>query len=89
MLVFGHLGDGNLHCNVLVPKNVRDTEFVMQQPAITCVVHDSVHRFGVSISAEHGLGIIKRYKKDTKIRLQSAIKRALVSPYIMTPGKLV
>ena len=60
MVTFGHLGDGNLHYNVSSPENVQDEEFIKQQGAVNRVVHDSVHRFGGSISAEHGLGALKR-----------------------------
>jgi FAD/FMN-containing dehydrogenase len=94
MVTFGHLGDGNLHYNVSAPEGVLDEEFIKQQEAINHVVHDSVHRFGGSISAEHGLGMLKRdeirrYKSDTELQLMSVIKNALDPSNIFNPGKVI
>src|SRR3569832_925282 len=94
MVTFGHLGDGNLHYNVSSPENVQDEEFIKQQGAVNRVVHDSVHRFGGSISAEHGLGALKRdeirlYKSDVELRLMQSIKQALDPQNLMNPGKVL
>jgi D-lactate dehydrogenase (cytochrome) len=94
MVTFGHLGDGNLHYNVSAPEGVVDEEFIKQQDAINHMVHDSVHQFGGSISAEHGLGMLKRdeirrYKSDTELRLMSMIKKALDPDNILNPGKIL
>ncbi|WP_394779326.1 FAD-binding oxidoreductase [Undibacterium sp.] len=94
MVTFGHLGDGNLHYNVSPPVNMPDTEFIQQQDAVNLVVHDSVHRFGGSISAEHGLGALKRqeilrYKSSLEITLMRSIKAALDPQQLMNPGKLI
>jgi D-lactate dehydrogenase (cytochrome) len=94
MVTFGHLGDGNLHYNVSPPENVPDSEFIARQEAINQVVHDSVHRYGGSISAEHGLGGLKReeirrYKSEIEMRLMESIKQALDPMNLMNPGKVL
>ncbi|MFZ6644567.1 FAD-binding oxidoreductase [Undibacterium sp. TJN25] len=94
MVTFGHLGDGNLHYNVSPPAHMPDTEFIEQQEAVNLVVHDSVHRFGGSISAEHGLGALKReellrYKSPVEMTLMRSIKVALDPQQLMNPGKLL
>ena len=94
MVTFGHLGDGNLHYNVSAPLGVADDLFIKEQAAVNRVVHDSVHRFGGSISAEHGLGALKRdeillYKSEIEIRLMHSIKQALDPLNLMNPGKVL
>jgi D-lactate dehydrogenase (cytochrome) len=93
-VTFGHLGDGNLHYNVSPPENGSHDEFIAQQDAVNLVVHDSVHHFGGSISAEHGLGALKRdeirrYKSDVEIGLMQVLKRALDPLGLMNPGKVI
>ncbi|MDR6397414.1 FAD/FMN-containing dehydrogenase [Herbaspirillum seropedicae] len=94
MVTFGHLGDGNLHYNVSPPEGVADSDFIARQAAINRVVHDSVDRFGGSISAEHGLGALKReeitrYKSPVELQLMRAIKLALDPQQLMNPGKVL
>jgi D-lactate dehydrogenase (cytochrome) len=94
MVTFGHLGDGNLHYNVSAPEGVVGEAFIEHQDAINHIVHDSTVRFGGSISAEHGLGMlkreeIKRYKSDVELELMLAIKNALDPLNIMNPGKVL
>lgn len=94
MVTFGHLGDGNLHYNVSSPENTSDDAFIAQQGAVNRVVHDSVHRFGGSISAEHGLGALKRdeirlYKSDVEIQLMQSLKRTFDPMNLMNPGKVL
>jgi FAD/FMN-containing dehydrogenase len=94
LVTFGHLGDGNLHYNVSPPENASGDAFLDQQDAINRVVHDSVHEFGGSISAEHGLGALKRdeirrYKSKIEISLMKAVKAALDPLDLMNPGKVV
>ena len=94
MVTFGHLGDGNLHYNVSPPEGTAPDAFAKESAAINRIVHDSVARFGGSISAEHGLGQLKReeirrYKSPLELELILKIKRAL-DPYgIMNPGKVL
>src|SRR6266705_2724564 len=94
MVTFGHLGDGNLHYNVSPPEGTAPDVFAKDSAPINRIVHDSVARFGGSISAEHGLGQLKReeirrYKSPLELELMFKIKRAL-DPYgIMNPGKVL
>jgi len=94
MVTFGHLGDGNLHYNVSAPEAVAPGVFVMHTAAINRIVHDSVARLGGSISAEHGLGQLKRdeiqrYKSPLELELMRKLKRALDPQGIMNPGKVL
>ncbi len=93
-ITFGHLGDGNLHYNIAQPEHEPDTVLLPHQAAINRIVHDSVHHFGGSISAEHGLGALKRdeilrYKSDVEMNLMRAIKHALDPLNLMNPGKVI
>ncbi|HYD62310.1 MAG TPA: FAD-binding oxidoreductase [Noviherbaspirillum sp.] len=94
MVTFGHLGDGNLHYNVSPPEGASGDEFIARQPDVNRVVHDSVHRHGGSISAEHGLGALKReeirrYKSPVEMHLMQAVKQALDPLNLMNPGKIL
>lgn len=94
MVTFGHLGDGNLHYNVSAPDGQTDDAFLQQQALVNLIVHDNVHRHGGSISAEHGLGALKRdeirrYKSGTEMDMMMAIKRALDPLNLMNPGKVL
>ncbi|ABR89341.1 FAD/FMN-containing dehydrogenase [Janthinobacterium sp. Marseille] len=94
MVTFGHLGDGNLHYNVAHPEQETDQSFLQKQTAVNRVVHDSVHQHGGSISAEHGIGALKRteilrYKSDVEMQLMRTIKQALDPLNLMNPGKLI
>ncbi|MFZ6730537.1 FAD-binding oxidoreductase [Undibacterium sp. Ji42W] len=94
IVCFGHMGDGNLHYNVSAPAGSSDTEFILQQTGINRIVHDQVHQFKGSISAEHGLGMLKRdeirrYKSGLELSMMRAIKMALDPQNIMNPGKVL
>ena len=94
LVCFGHLGDGNLHYNVAPPAGMTDRDFLANQDAINRIVHDQVHGFGGSISAEHGVGALKkadlaRYKSPLELQLMRAIKQALDPQNIMNPGKIL
>ncbi|GAA4016465.1 FAD-binding oxidoreductase [Actimicrobium antarcticum] len=94
LVTFGHLGDGNLHYNVSPPEGEAGDALIASQSDINRVVHDSVDHFGGSISAEHGLGAMKRdeirrYKSDVEMRLMERIKTALDPLNLMNPGKVV
>ena len=94
MVTFGHLGDGNLHYNVSAPAGMDEDRFFAHQSAIYECVHDQVTRFSGSISAEHGIGQLKRdenarYKSGVEMNLMRAIKRTLDPLNIMNPGKVL
>lgn len=94
MVTFGHLGDGNLHYNVSPAEGDPGDSLIAHQPAINRVVHDSVHQFGGSISAEHGIGALKReevrpYKSAVELALMRTLKQALDPLGLMNPGKVL
>jgi FAD/FMN-containing dehydrogenase len=98
MVVFGHLGDGNLHYNVSPPADrcgaEHEAEFLALQPAINLVTHDAVNAFQGSISAEHGLGQLRRdesarYKSAVEMALMRRVKQAFDPMGIMNPGKVL
>jgi FAD/FMN-containing dehydrogenase len=94
VVAFGHIGDGNLHYNLSMPADADNDALIAQQPAINRQVHDLVHAHGGSISAEHGIGQLKReeilrYKSPVEMEMMRAIKRALDPRGLMNPGKIL
>ncbi len=94
LVCFGHMGDGNLHYNISPPVGISEQEFMFNQDAINRLVHDQVHAYQGSISAEHGIGSLKRqemlrYKSAVEIQMMRAIKSALDPDNIMNPGKIL
>jgi FAD/FMN-containing dehydrogenase len=94
IVCFGHLGDGNLHYNQSKPAAQDNATFVAQTDAVNRLVHDLVASLGGSISAEHGLGQLKRdeilrYKSDVEMDLMRKIKQALDPHGLMNPGKVI
>ncbi len=94
ILIFGHLGDGNLHYNLAAPDGVAPATFLTNAPAANRIVHDLVAAHGGSISAEHGIGQQKReelvrYKSDVELALMRAIKAAFDPSGILNPGKVL
>ncbi|MES2262263.1 MAG: FAD-binding oxidoreductase [Pseudomonadota bacterium] len=94
LVCFGHLGDGNLHFNVAPPPGTAHDAFLNNQDAVNRIVHDNVARFGGSISAEHGIGVLKRealahYKTPVELNLMRAVKAAMDPLGIMNPGKIL
>jgi FAD/FMN-containing dehydrogenase len=93
-VTFGHLGDGNLHYNVVRPEAIPEADFLLRQDEIYRLVHDSVHAHGGAISAEHGIGQLKqgellRYKSAIEMDLMRRVKRALDPRGLMNPGKIL
>jgi FAD/FMN-containing dehydrogenase len=92
---FGHLGDGNLHYNVQAPPGANAAAFLRDcEPAINTIVYDAVGAHGGSISAEHGIGTLKRdelarRKSPVALALMRAIKHALDPQNIMNPGRVL
>ena len=94
MVVFGHLGDGNLHYNVSPPLGMNEDTFLAMQDDINALVHDAVAANSGSISAEHGIGVLRRdemlrYKSSVELALMHTIKDAFDPLGIMNPGKLI
>ena len=93
-VVFGHLGDGNLHFNFSPVAGSDQDAFLAEQDELNSIVHDMVVALGGSISAEHGLGVLRRdeaarFKSPVEMGLICAIKGALDPRGILNPGKVL
>jgi FAD/FMN-containing dehydrogenase len=91
---FGHVGDGNIHYNVGQPEDADRNEFLSHWDEVNAVVFAVVKKLGGSISAEHGVGVMKRdvlpdYKDPVAIDLMHGIKRLLDPNGILNPGKVL
>ena len=91
---FGHLGDGNLHYNVLLPVGLSAQAIKEATLLFNRAIHDLVTAFNGSISAEHGVGQLRRdelkhYKSPIELEMMMCIKRAFDPNQIMNPGKLL
>ena len=95
MVDFGHLGDGNLHYNVQAPEGVAAADFLREHEAqINQIVYDAVLAQDGSISAEHGIGQLKREelaerKSPVALGMMRAIKKALDPQGLMNPGRVL
>jgi FAD/FMN-containing dehydrogenase len=94
MVCFGHMGDGNLHFNVSQPVGADPAEFLALYRRMNDAVHAVVRRFGGSISAEHGVGQMKRTEllatePPVAIELMRRVKKAFDPAGIMNPGKTI
>ncbi len=98
LVVFGHLGDGNLHFNLSPPVDAcsptHAAAFLAQEPSVNTLVHDVVQAHGGSISAEHGLGVLRRdeaarRRDPVAHRLMLRLKAALDPHGLMNPGKVL
>lgn len=94
IVAFGHAGDGNVHYNLSMAEDGSNADLLAQSERINQVIHDLVHLLGGSISAEHGLGQLKRdeilrYKSPVEMRVMRQIKAALDPLGLMNPGKVL
>jgi FAD/FMN-containing dehydrogenase len=94
VVAFGHLGDGNIHFNVGQPEGADRAAYLARWSFVNEIVHDIVATYNGSISAEHGLGRLKRdevrrYKTELELELMSKLKTALDPNGILNPGKVV
>ena len=94
IVAFGHVGDGNLHYNQSRAEAGENAAFIAAQPKVNEIVHDLVHALGGSISAEHGIGQLKReeilrYKSPLEMEMMRAIKRTFDPQGLMNPGKVL
>jgi FAD/FMN-containing dehydrogenase len=94
VVAFGHVGDGNLHYNLSKADAQDNAAFIAAQPAVNRLVHDTVHALKGSISAEHGIGQLKReeilrYKSPVEMALMRSLKQALDPRGLINPGKVV
>ena len=93
-VVFGHLGDGNLHYNLSASAGASTAAFLDEAPRANRIVYDLVAAHGGSFSAEHGIGALKvdeleRYTSPVELSLMRAIKHALDPNNTMNPGKVL
>jgi len=93
-LPFGHLGDGNIHYNVIQPAGVNKDTFLKRWDDVNAVVFAVVKKYGGSISAEHGIGVMKRdllpsVKDPVALDLMRGLKRMLDPKEILNPGKVL
>ncbi|WP_379655499.1 FAD-binding oxidoreductase [Pseudoxanthomonas sp. UC19_8] len=90
---FGHIGDGNLHINVLKPEQMAQADFVRDCEQVTKLLAQALKAHGGSISAEHGIGLVKKPYLDStrgpaEIALMRGIRKALDPQGLLNPGKL-
>jgi FAD/FMN-containing dehydrogenase len=90
---FGHMGDGNLHFNFSAPPG-QDAAFSAQWDEMQLTVHDIVKAYAGSISAEHGIGqmkrdVLPRYKSSEELDAMRALKHAFDPKNILNPGKTI
>ena len=93
-LPFGHVGDGNIHYNVMQPEGADKAQFLARWDDVNAVVFEVVKKYGGSISAEHGVGVMKRgilpkYKDPVALELMRSLKRTLDPNGILNPGKVL
>ena len=93
-LPFGHVGDGNIHYNVTQPAGTDKDNFLARWDEVNAVVFEIVTKLGGSISAEHGVGVMKRdklpkYKDPVALDLMRTLKRTLDPNNILNPGKVL
>jgi len=95
MVIYGHMGDGNVHFNPLRPADQPAAEFMAAHLApVSRLVDGMAHALGGSVSAEHGIGVSKRddlpaYKSEVELALMRQIKQALDPHGLLNPGKLL
>ncbi|MFV8249444.1 FAD-binding oxidoreductase [Bdellovibrio bacteriovorus] len=91
---FGHIGDGNLHINILRPEGMTKEEFVKECRKVDVMVFEAVKKYKGSISAEHGVGLTKKTflnytRSEAEIQLMRGIKKVFDPDNIINPGKVI
>jgi FAD/FMN-containing dehydrogenase len=95
MVIYGHMGDGNVHFNPLRPADARAQDFLAEHYGpVSHLVDGMAHALGGSVSAEHGIGVAKRddlplYKSEVEMALMLQIKNALDPHNLLNPGKVL
>ena len=90
---FGHIGDGNVHLNILKPDALDKAVFFKQCAEVSVEIFECVERFGGSVSAEHGVGLLKKpflhYSRSAgEIACMKALKQVFDPRGVMNPGKI-
>ena len=91
---FGHIGDGNVHLNILKPEDLPKADFFERCGKVSDLVFEVVQRYGGSVSAEHGVGLLKKpfltyARSEVEIEYMKAIKKVFDPHNILNPGKLL
>ena len=91
---FGHIGDGNLHLNILKPQHMETADFFSKCEEVNSYVFEVVNKFEGSISAEHGVGMTKKHylefsRTEIEVSYMKALKKVFDQNWIMNPGKLI
>ena len=94
IVAFGHIGDGNIHYNASMPEPIKNGPFLAHSTQVNRIVYDIVAKLNGSISAEHGLGQLKRkeihrYKNALELELMRNIKHVIDPQGLMNPGKVI
>ncbi len=94
ILYYGHIGDGNLHINVVKKHDITELEFTKQTEKVSLMISDVVAQFNGSISAEHGIGLLKKhllYRTQTpeQLKLLKQIKSVFDPQHILNPSKVI
>ena len=92
-VIFGHMGDGNLHFNLTRPQSMKDEDFLAHRPQLHQLIYELVWHWNGSISAEHGIGIAKREALETQkgqvaMDMMRKIKKALDPDGVFNPDKI-
>jgi FAD/FMN-containing dehydrogenase len=90
---FGHIGDGNVHINILKPATLQKDEFIKECRKVDTLLYDLVGKFDGAISAEHGVGLAKKSyltysRSKEEIEIMKKIKLAFDPDNIINPGKI-
>lgn len=90
---FGHLGDGNLHINIVKPKNMDQADFIQKCETLNPALFSLVQKFGGTVSAEHGIGLLKKpylhySRSPEEIHYMKQIKKIFDPQNIINPGKI-
>jgi FAD/FMN-containing dehydrogenase len=91
--LFGHIGDGNLHVNVMKPADMDKASFLARTKEADCDLFDLVRKHAGTISAEHGIGLLKKAwlgwsRSEAEVEAMRAVKRALDPGNLLNPGKI-
>ena len=91
---FGHVGDGNLHINILKPEKASDDEFIKNCERVNTLLFSKIKEFEGSISAEHGVGLLKKShlhysRSNEEIEHMKQIKKTFDPHHIINRGKII
>jgi len=91
---FGHIGDGNLHLNILKPDDMAREDFFAKCKVVNTHVFETVAKYNGSVSAEHGVGMTKKpyvsyTRSEVEIAYMKAVKQVFDPNNVMNPGKLL